>query len=118
MKNVTDVSDVKLEDAVIAWSAEEGEPWFRVIDRKSYRGRPGAYRDGGAVYGNWRKLETAERLLNLFGEVMSAMARDGIPFGKVHAELLKIPEYRRQVIAVDTPGAEGENTDMLNIGRL
>ena len=99
--------DVPLERAVILWGSKEA-PWFEVVALEDYEWRQGHYHDVGAAFTAWSRLKTKERLLNLFGEVMTAMARDGIPFAVVHPELLKIPEYRKSVISNDTPGAEGE----------
>jgi hypothetical protein len=108
------MSDVPLEFAVLCWGKEPVD-WFEVADIRSYRFQrfPEPYKDVGAVFTAWRQADLKTRLLNLFGETASAMAGDHIPFDLVHKALLKIPEYRRYVLAHDIPGAEGEEGGMM-----
>ena len=101
--------DIPLKSAVLCWHhGHDGEtPIFQV----RRRGDPQSGVDyrlstGGAVYLEWRNGDDTWRKIALFGEIMSIMSRDLVPFDLIHKELLKIPEYRREVLAGDAPGAE------------
>ncbi|KAB0676705.1 hypothetical protein [Aureimonas leprariae] len=103
------MADIELAAAVFCWTpgADGCQPTFEV------RRLGDPYNDlgphpmtAGAVYSDWKQADLPSRKLMLFSEIMSIMARDGVPCDLLHSELLKIPEYRREVLALDVPGAE------------
>lgn len=105
--------DIPLAVAVLCWTPGVDpfgagvEPTFQVrVLGDPFNDHGPHEMTAGAVYSDWQKAAPKTRLRMLFGEVMSLMARDAIPFELVHRELLRIPEYRGDVLADDVEGAD------------
>jgi hypothetical protein len=104
---------MKMSEAAIEWvpswwsdPAEGVEPGSVRVARKGrswWRGAP-FWLDVGSPSFPDRDLTDVERVLQMFLDFHAMVVRDGIDPQVLHAEMLKVEEYRQQ-IARDIPGA-------------
>ena len=103
--------DVKLEDAIIAWTARNVskanlpyamEGHIRVIPKAEMTAKLcdqlGCEQTDGDCMIDWKRMKPEERLMYLYRLAMRILVHDGLLTEDVHKALMVIPEYRDSLI--------------------
>ena len=84
---------IRLKHLAFCWNP--GSCDFEIYDFRQEAANYGAYSHSvGAIFLEWHEYSEQERLIKLFSELVTIVHNDGIPYHKMHAELLRVPEYR------------------------